>query len=83
MLVKIFKITHQLKKIKKLLFLTVSSKVSLIFTPTYGYRCFGREYYTAQKMKFSIKDFFSKSSDLVTFTEKVLNGKLHFLSSVN
>ena len=27
---------------------------------------------TAQKMKFSIKDFFSK------FTEKILNGKLHF-----
>ena len=34
--------------------------------------------YTAQKMKFSIKDFFSKY-DLVTFTEEILNGKLHFL----
>ena len=31
---------------------------------------------TAQKMKFSIKDFFSKCD--VTFTEEVLNGKLHF-----
>ena len=39
-----------------------------------------------KKMKFSIKDFFSKcdhlliwSADLVTFTEEILNGKLHFL----
>ena len=42
-----------------------------------GYRAF--ELYafiaTAQKMKFSIKDFF-------TFTEKILNRKLHFLCSV-
>ena len=36
--------------------------------------------YTAQKMKFSVKDFFSKC-DLVTFTEEILNGKLHFLCS--
>ena len=38
---------------------------------------------TAQKMKFSVKDFFSKCdqfpADLVTFTEKIFNGKLHFL----
>ena len=43
---------------------------------------------TAQKMKFSIKDFFNKCNqirsflqfpvDLVTFTEEILNGKLHF-----
>ena len=40
-------------------------------------------------MKFSIKDFFSKcnqirrfSADLVTFTEEILNGRLHFLCSV-
>ena len=33
---------------------------------------------TAQNMKFSIKDFFSKC-DLVTFTEEILNGELHFL----
>ena len=43
--------------------------------------------YTAQKMKFSIKDFFSKCDQirrklLVTFTEEILNGKLHFLCSV-
>ena len=40
---------------------------------------------TAQKTKFSIKDFFSKCdqirrffADLVTFTEEILNGKLCF-----
>ena len=41
----------------------------------------------AQKMKFSIKDFFSKCDqirrDLVTFTEEILNGKLYFLCSEN
>ena len=45
---------------------------------------------TAQKMMFSIKDFFSKCdqirnpqfpADLVTFTEEILNGKRHFLCS--
>ena len=43
---------------------------------------------TAQKMKFSIKDFLSKCdqvrsfyADLVTFTEEILNEKLHFLCS--
>ena len=45
--------------------------------------------YTARKMKFSIKVFFSKCdqirrklriwADLVTFTEEILNRKLHFL----
>ena len=30
---------------------------------------------TAQKMKFSIKDFFTK----VTFTEEIINGKLYLL----
>ena len=42
--------------------------------------------FNAQKMKFSIKDFFSKCDqiwpDLVTFTEEILNGKFHFLCSV-
>ena len=43
---------------------------------------------TAQKLKFSIKYFFSKCdqirnfSNLVTFTEEILNGELHFLCSV-
>ena len=31
-------------------------------------------------MKFSIKDFFNKY-DQITFTEEILNGKLHFLCS--
>ena len=40
---------------------------------------------TAQKMKFSIKDFFRKcdqirrTADLVTFTEEILNGKINLL----
>ena len=38
---------------------------------------------TAQKMKFFIKDFFSNRNQetvvLVTFTEEILNAKLHFL----
>ena len=42
---------------------------------------------TAQKIKFSIKYFFNKCDqirreDLITFTEEILNGKLHFLRSV-
>ena len=38
-----------------------------------------------KKMEFSIKDFFSKcdqirkNGNLVTFTEEILNGRLHFL----
>ena len=50
------------------------------------------EEYTAQKMKFSNKDLFSKcgqmrrnpqeSAYLVTFTKEILNGKLHILCSV-
>ena len=35
--------------------------------------------FAEQKTKFSIKDFFSKC----TFTEGILNGKLHFLCSVS
>ena len=41
-------------------------------------------YYTAQKMKFSIKDFFSKCDQIRRkLTEEILNGKLHFLCSVS
>ena len=36
--------------------------------------------FTEQKMRFSIKHFFSKC-DLVTFNEEIPNGKLHFLCS--
>ena len=46
-------------------------------------------YITAQKMKFFIKDFFSKCSQIrgklriwPPVTEEVLNGKLHFLCSI-
>ena len=35
--------------------------------------------YTAQRAKFSINDFFSKSDQV---TEKILNEKLHFVCSV-
>ena len=35
---------------------------------------------TAQKMKFSIKNFFSKC-DQIIFTKEILNGKFHFLCS--
>ena len=42
---------------------------------------------TAQKMKFSIKDFFSKCDQIpdyqITFTEEILNGKLHFFVQCN
>ena len=45
--------------------------------------------YTAQKMKFSMKDFFSKCDQIRSFLriwshllKKILNGKLHFLCSV-
>ena len=40
---------------------------------------------TAQKMKFSIKDLFSKYEKtvyLVTFIEEILHGKFHFMCSV-
>ena len=42
---------------------------------------------TAQKMKFSMKEFFSKceqirTADLVTFTEEILIRKLQFWRSV-
>ena len=39
---------------------------------------------TTKKMKFSIKDFFSKCDQIrsFTFTEQILNGKLHFFCSV-
>ena len=46
-------------------------------------------FFTAQKMKFSIKDFFSKCAQirrkfwiLVTFTEQILNRKPHFCAAL-
>ena len=56
------------------------------FTVTRSMRC--NKSSIAQKMKFSIKTFFSKCDqirrklDLVTFTEDILNEKLQFLRSV-
>ena len=38
---------------------------------------------TARKLKLSIKDFFSKCDQIVIFTEKMLNGKLHFFVQGN
>ena len=48
---------------------------------------------TAQKMKFSMKDFFMEShegflhgketADLITFAVEIFNGKLHILCSVH
>ena len=47
-------------------------------------------FYAAQKIKFSVKNFVSKChqipqfpAELITFTEEILNGILHFLCSVN
>ena len=37
---------------------------------------------TAEKIKFSISKCDQHSADLVTFTEEILEGKLHFLCSV-
>ena len=36
---------------------------------------------TAQKKKFSIKDFISKCNQICNLTEEILHGKLHFLCS--
>ena len=38
--------------------------------------------FTGQKMKFYINCGFQGTADLVTFTEEICNGKLHFLCSV-
>ena len=65
-----------------------SSMISLVEISQFTY---SSKLHTAQKMKFSITDFFSKcdqihpqfSTDLVTFTEEICNGKLHFLCSDN
>ena len=42
-----------------------------------------RTYVTAQKLKFSIEDFFSKCDRICSFLRKLLNVKLHFLCSVS
>ena len=65
--------------------------VSDEFVPlTIHFRSLGMHTLALQKkMKFSIKDFFSKSDqirrklDLVTFTEEILNGKFQFFVKCN
>ena len=56
-----------------------------VFHPSFFYVALSN-FFTVQKMIFSIKDFFSKCdqfpANLVTFTEEILNGKPHFLCSV-
>ena len=64
---------------------SLSKKVQLIHD--HHEDLFQDNFDTAQKMKFLIKDFFSKydqifSFPLVNFTEEILNGKLHLLCSV-
>ena len=52
-----------------------------VFHPLFFYVALSN-FFTVQKMIFSIKDFFSKCdqfpADLVTFTEEILNRKPHF-----
>ena len=40
------------------------------------------KYVTPQKMKFFIKDSFSKCDQILALTEEILYGKLHFLCTV-
>ena len=52
--------------------------VNYLFVNYFHRRCF-----TAQKMKISMKEVFRQfPADLVTFTEKILNGKLHFFAVI-
>ena len=59
------------------------------FIPFQGCRIFESSnnqptYFTVQKMKFSIKDFFRKCDRILSFLRiwsQILNGKLHFLCS--
>ena len=66
------------------MFYTTNGLVTL--SPQFSvYRMILHSSNTAQKMKFSTEDLFCKlqeTADLVTFSEEILNGKLHFLSSV-
>ena len=70
---------QRMKQFKGLYFVPMDD-IKLILTGSKGSFPF-----TAQKMKFSIQDLFSKCdqnsqfpADLVTFPDEILNGKLHF-----
>ena len=62
----------------------VAQKHTCVYKGRRALLCF---VHVAQKMKFSIKNFFSdwpnaqETADLILFTGKILNGKLHFLCS--
>ena len=67
-------------------FTEATDNVNRDINETRPFRCLIND--TAQNMKFFIKDFFSKCDqvysflpDLVTFTEKILHGKLYILCS--
>ena len=53
-----------------------------MFPETIIHNSFETNSITTQKMKFSIKDFFCKYEQMVTFTGEILDGKLHCLCSV-
>ena len=76
------------KKCKKICILQSGKKFFCVCTEyaAVQIRCLVTGINTAHKMEFSIMDVFSKCAqtcikiaDLVTFTEEILNGKLHFL----
>ena len=67
-----------------------STKYTLEVLDLYNVSILSDAIFTAQKKKFSIKDFFSKcdknpqeTADLVSFTKKTLNGGRYFLCSVS
>ena len=80
--VKILKITQSLYITKKKN--TLGTSLSPLVFTFQNKSYYKTKYYfannTAQKIKFSIRDFLSKCdhADLVTFSEEILNGKLHF-----
>ena len=87
-LTTIFPIVSETNSIKQYLhcFLPVFFKIlaKLIFREQQDFRETDvfldyHEILISEKMKFSIKDFFSKCGQFRTFTEEILTGKLHFL----
>ena len=63
--------------------LTLKGFISQTFSVKLLFENIVNDFSSHKKMKFSIKDFFSKCdqvvADLVTFNEEILNWKLHFL----
>ena len=79
------------ESIQRMVFLVLVGKTCLIKLSSFqnkicgNIKLFQALEHSAQKMKLSSKVFFSKfdqiRSDLVIFTEEILNGKLHSLCS--